>query len=95
MRGESMSSKTWLHFGISFMFGLLITIVIDHTGRNASDFWWWAEIVLIWAAMFYNIWSRPQDGTRLPKLLGLLAGVVIAVIITKTFFWYDAAGMLR
>ena len=43
----------------------------------------------------YNLWTRPIEGTRLPKLLGLLAGAIIGVILIKAFFWYDASGMIR
>lgn len=90
-----MSGKFWLHFGISFLFGLLITVVIDHIGYRANDFWWWAEVILIMAGAVYNLWSRPQEGTRFPKLLGLLIGAAIGFVIIKAFFWYDASGMIR
>ena len=89
-----MKSKI-LHFSISFVLGVVMSLILNNFGIGVSNFWWWA--VVIWGIIgsAYNFWTRAIEGTRLPKLLGLLAGALIGIVINMTFFWYDASGMIK
>jgi hypothetical protein len=89
-----MSGKFVLHFGISFVLGVVMSLILNSFGIGASNFTWWAVVIWGFIGGAYNFWTRTPEN-RLPKLLGLLAGALIGIIIIKAFFWYDASGQIR